>query len=67
MANYFGILMSDLIEDKDAPVDGKGYIISSATYRMENDDTFLDLVRRLNDLYPEQLHKVISMIDILIG
>lgn len=61
MANYFGILKSDLIEDKQKDND----IIVDAIARMRSDTEFMDVVETLLTLDSEKLSAVKHLMTIL--
>lgn len=58
MADYFGILKSDLIEEKTEEhreMQKKNSTLVELTIRMQKDDEFLSLIEGINQLNPEQL------------
>lgn len=58
MANYFGILKSDLIEEKteeQKDMHKKNDILSDIIVRMRTDDDFLSLVQTLNSYDSEKI------------
>ena len=65
MANHFGILKSDLIEDKS---DGhkemiqKNDILSDVVIRMRTDSSFFELVKHLNELDPDKLSGLLALL-----
>ena len=66
LANYFGILKSDLIEEKDdahKEVQQKNDTLADAVLRMRSDDEFLSIVETLNKLQPEQLASVKHLLN----
>lgn len=65
LANYFGILKSDLIENRTEEreeLHKKAGAISDAVLRMKNDPEFLSLVNTLNTLDDAQLRSVTQML-----
>lgn len=65
MADYFGILKSDLIEEKPKEhkeVQQKNGTIASAVMRMRNDDVFFSIVERLSKLDADKLKGVDSLL-----
>lgn len=66
MADYFGILKSDLIEEKTKEHRGmqkKNDTMTDVVVRMRTDNTFLSVVEGLNQLKPEQLAIVKQFVD----
>ena len=66
MSNYFGILKSDLIEDKSEEhrtMQQKNSTLADLTIRMRTDTDFLSLVEGLNRLNPEQLASLKPIVD----
>ncbi len=64
MANYFGILKSDLIEDK-TEMTQKNDTIVRIVQRMRKDEGFLSLVESLNRLEAEKLTAIKQMLIVL--
>jgi len=65
MANYFGILKSDLIEDKTAEhkeMQKNNDTIASIIVRLRTDSEFLKLVEALNSLDGEKVRGVKQML-----
>ena len=65
LANYFGILKSDLIEEKSEEreeVQKKAGVITDTVLRMKTDSEFLSLVETLNKLDAEQISSVKQLI-----
>ena len=62
MADYFGILKSDLIEDK-AEMNKKNDAISDIIVRLRTDADFLSVVEALNGLNVEKLSGVKTMLS----
>lgn len=61
LAEYFGILKSDLIEEKSddhRKMQEKNDILADVIVRMRTDEDFLSLVETLNTLNAEQLQSV---------
>lgn len=65
LANYFGILKSDLIEDK-SEFEKKNDAIADIIIRMRKDDDFLSVVEVLNKLDEEKLSSVKTMLSAFI-
>ena len=68
LANYFGILKSDLIEEKTEQhreMQQKNSILTDITIRMRTDSEFFSLVADLNTLSPEQLASIKPIVDVL--
>lgn len=65
MANYFGILKSDLIEDRE-DMERKNDILTDIVIRMRGDDEFLNLVATLHELDSEQITGVRLMLKALL-
>lgn len=68
MANYFGILKSDLIEEKTKEhreIQQKNSTLTDLTIRMRQDKKFFSLVEGLNELNPEQLESVMQIVSVL--
>lgn len=66
MADYFGILKSDLIEERtDArtKMQEKNSALADATIRMRNDTEFFSIVKGLTQLTPVQLASVKQVVD----
>ena len=66
MADYFGILKSDLIEEKTVEhkeMQKNNDIISDIVIRLRTDAEFLDVVSNLNKLNTEQLAGVKQMLS----
>lgn len=66
MANFFGILKSDLIEDKSEEhreMQQKNSILAEITVRMRKDNEFSSLIEGLNRLNPEQLASVRQVVE----
>lgn len=66
MADYFGILKSDLIEEKPKEhkeMQQKNGTIASAVIRMQNDDVFFSIVERLSKLDADKLKGVDSLLS----
>ena len=68
LAQYFGILKSDLIEEKTTEhreMQQKNSTLADITVRMRNDKDFFSLVEGLNELNPEQLESVMQIVTVL--
>lgn len=66
LADYFGILKSDLIEEKPKEhkeMQQKNGTIASAVIRMQNDDVFFSIVERLSKLDADKLKSVDSLLS----
>lgn len=66
MANYFGILKSDLIEEKSSmwkEMEQKNDVIASVVVRMRMDNDFLDLIKALLSLDSAQIRNLKTFID----
>lgn len=66
LADYFGILKSDLIEEKSkdrVEMQKNNAIISDAVVRMRIDKDFMSIVEKLNALDSNQLSSVRSLLD----
>lgn len=69
MAQYFGILKSDLIEEKtevQREFQQKNSTLSDITVRMRTDSEFFSLIEGINQLNPEQLASVKQIVDVLL-
>ena len=69
LANFFGILKSDLIEDKTKEryeMQKNNDTITDAVVRMRTDEDFLSLIKRLNELDKEQINSVNQMLNAFI-
>lgn len=69
LADYFGILKSDLIEDKPKEhkeMQKKADTIADVVYRMKSDSEFLSLVETLNTLDEEKILGVKQMLSALL-
>ena len=68
LANYFGILKSDLIEDKGEDhieMQKKAGTITDAVLRMKTDPEFLSLVEDLMKLESEKIKGVKQLVDLM--
>lgn len=66
LANYFGILKSDLIEDKSIEhkeMQKKNDIISDVVIRMQTDETFSAAVESLYQLDEKKLLSILALLD----
>lgn len=66
MANYFGILKSDLIEEKTIEhkqMQKKNDIISDVVIRMQTDETFSAAVESLYRLDQKKLLSILALLD----
>lgn len=69
LANYFGILKSDLIEDKSEDhweMKIKNDTLASVIVRMRTDEKFFVAVEILDELEPEQLEMVVQFLKTFI-
>ena len=69
LADYFGILKSDLIEDKSEEhyeMQKNNDIITDAVVRMRTNEDFLSVVKKLTALDDEQLKGVNQMLNAFI-
>lgn len=69
LAKYFGILKSDLIEDKTEEhfeMQLKNSTLADLTVRMRTDKDFFSLVEGLNQLSPEQLASVKQVVSVFL-
>lgn len=66
LANYFGVLKSDLIEEKTdehRTMQQKNSTLTDITVRMRTDNEFLSLIEGLNKLNAEQLESVTQVVN----
>ena len=66
MSNYFGILKSDLIEEKSEEhreMQKKNDIISDVVIRMQTDETFSAAVESLYKLDEKKLLSILALLD----
>lgn len=69
LANYFGILKSDLIEEKTVEhreMQQKNSTLADITVRMRTDNEFLSLIEGINQLNSEQLASVKQIVGVLL-
>ncbi len=69
LANYFGILKSDLIEEKTKEhreMQQKNSTLADITVRMRTDSEFFNLIEGINQLNPEQLASLKPIVDVLL-
>jgi transcriptional regulator with XRE-family HTH domain len=67
LAQYFGVLKSDLIEEKTEKhreMQQKNSTLTDLTIRMRTDNKFLSIVEGLNQLNPEQLASIKQVVDV---
>ena len=67
MADYFGILKSDLIEEKTKEhreMQQKNSTLVDLTIRMRTDDEFVSIMKGISQLNPEQLASVKQVVDL---
>lgn len=70
LAQYFGILKSDLIEEKTEEhrqMQQKNSTLAGLTVRMRNDEEFLSVVEIISELTPEQLASIKQVATLLKG
>lgn len=68
LANYFGILKSDLIEEKTKEhreMQQKNSTLADITVRMRTDNDFFSLMEGINELNPEQLASIKQIVDVM--
>ena len=65
LSNYFGILKSDLIEDK-AEMHKKNDTLSDIVIKLRMDEELLSLVDGISKLKPEQLASVKQIVEVLL-
>lgn len=66
MANYFGVMKSDLIEEKTEEhreMQQKNSVLADLTIRMRTDNEFFSVVEGLDKLDPVQLASVKQVVD----
>ena len=66
LANYFGVLKSDLIEEKTvehSEMQKKNDILSDIVIRMQTDDVFLSAVESLYKLDRKKLSSILTLLD----
>jgi transcriptional regulator with XRE-family HTH domain len=69
LAHYFGILKSDLIEEKtksQREFQQKNSTLADITVRMRTDSEFFSLMEGINQLNPEQLASVKQIVSVLL-
>jgi len=69
LANYFGILKSDLIEEKTEAhreMQQKNSTLADITVRMRTDNEFLSIIEGINRLNREQIASVKQIVDVLL-
>ena len=70
LADYFGILKSDLIEEKTVEhreMQQKNSTLAELTVRMRKDDDFLSVVKIISELSPEQLASIKQVATLMKG
>lgn len=68
MAEYFGVLKSDLIEEKTEEhreMQKNNDILTDIVVRLRTDKEFFSMVEKLNKLSPEQLASIKPVVDVL--
>ena len=66
MADYFGILKSDLIEEKTdehREMQKKNDVLSDIVIRMQTDDVFMSAVESLYKLDQKKLSSILTLLD----
>lgn len=66
LANYFGVLKSDLIENKSEEhrtMQQKNSTLAELTVRMRSDREFASLIDGINQLNPEQLESIKQVVS----
>lgn len=66
LSNYFGILKSDLIEEKTEEhreMQKKNDTLSDIVIRLQTDDVFMSAVERLYSLDEKKLSSVLTLLD----
>ncbi|MBO5957560.1 MAG: helix-turn-helix transcriptional regulator [Bacteroidales bacterium] len=66
LAQFFGILKSDLIEDKGEEhrtMQQKNSTLADLTVRMRSDSEFASLIEGINQLNPDQLASIKQVVD----
>lgn len=69
LANYFGIMKSDLIEEKTTEhreMQQKNSTLADITVRMRTDNDFFSLIEGINQLNAEQLASVKQIVGVLL-
>ena len=69
LAQYFGILKSDLIEEKTTEhreMQQKNSSLVELTIRLRTDDEFASIVKGISKLTPEQLASVKQIVSVLL-
>ena len=69
MADYFGILKSDLIEEKTTEhreMQQKNSTLTDIVVKMRTDKEFFSLIEGINQLNPEQRASVKQIVDVLL-
>ena len=68
MAEYFGVMKSDLIEERTTEhreMQQKNSTLADITVRMRTDEKFFSLVVGLNELNPEELESIMQFVTVL--
>lgn len=69
LAQYFGILKSDLIEDKTVEqreMQQKNSTLTEIVVKMRTDKEFFSLIEGINQLNPEQLASVKQVVNVIL-
>lgn len=69
MADYFGILKSDLIEEKTKEhreMQQKNSTLTDIVVKMRTDKEFFSLIEGINQLNPEQLASVKQLVNVIL-
>ena len=65
MANYFGCLKSDLIEEQTEEMRAQkkdNKVIADLAIRMQNDKPFFEAVKAINEMEPEKLSSLLLLL-----
>lgn len=65
LADYFGILKSDLIEEQTEEMREQkknNKVIANLVVRMQNDDAFFDAVKAIDNMEPEKLSSLLALL-----
>lgn len=66
LANYFGILKSDLIEERTEEhrdMQKKNNALSDIVLRMQRDDDFFQAVKAIHDMEPAKLSSLLALLQ----
>jgi repressor LexA len=65
LANYFGVLKSDLIEEQTEEMREQkknNKVIANLVVRMQNDDAFFDAVKAIDSMEPDKLSSLLALL-----